>query len=62
MSCSPTCAAGGASPLGLEELVAKYRANTTFGGWSNDRAEAFLQFAQGLFEADDLSGLAAFAG
>jgi 2-methylcitrate dehydratase PrpD len=58
----PHLRGGRREPLGLEELVAKYRANTTFGGWSNDRAEAFRQFAQGLFEADDLSGLAAFAG
>jgi hypothetical protein len=58
----PHLRGGRREPLGLEELVAKYRANTSFGGWSEDRAEAFRQFAEGLFEAEDLGGLAAFAG
>jgi 2-methylcitrate dehydratase PrpD len=58
----PHLRGGRREPLGLEELVAKYRANTTFGGWSETRSEAFRQFAEGLFEAEDLGGLAAFAG
>jgi 2-methylcitrate dehydratase PrpD len=58
----PHLRGGRRESLGLEELVAKYRANAAFGGWSEDRAEAFRQFAEGLFEAEDLGGLAAFAG
>ena len=58
----PHLRGGRREPLGLEELVAKYRANTAFGGWSEDRSDAFRQFAEGLFEADDLGRLAAFAG
>lgn len=58
----PHLRGGKREPLSHDELVAKYRANVSFGGWDQARAEAFRHFADVLFEADDLSGLAAFAG
>jgi 2-methylcitrate dehydratase PrpD len=48
--------------LGQEELVAKFHANTRFGGWDGQRSAALARVADGLFEAPDLSGLAAFRG
>lgn len=57
----PHLRGGRSEPLGRDELVAKFHANTVFGGWDRARAEALAAFAAGLFEADDLTGLEAFA-
>ena len=37
-------------PLSREDIERKFRGNTAFGGWSESRADQFLQFAQGVFK------------
>jgi 2-methylcitrate dehydratase PrpD len=58
----PHMRGGAREPLGAAELTAKFHANTDFGGWSEDRANALKEFCATLFDAPDLSGLAAFRG
>ena len=54
---------GGAhEALDTAELIAKFRANCAFGGWDASRIDALEAFCARLFEAKDLSGLAAFRG
>jgi 2-methylcitrate dehydratase PrpD len=50
---------GGAhEPLSRAEIEDKFRGNCAFGGWSNDRAEAFLRAVPKFFDAPlDLSAL-----
>ena len=38
-------------PLGREEIERKFRSNAAYGGWDKARAERFLRFAKGAFEA-----------
>lgn len=58
----PQLRGGVRQPLGDDEILSKFRANASFGGWDATRAEAFEHFADGLFAAPDLRGLAAFRG
>lgn len=52
---------GGANePLSRAELLAKFRANAQYGGWSEKQAERLARYCAGLFDAADLSGLAQF--
>jgi 2-methylcitrate dehydratase PrpD len=47
-------------PLTLEDIVAKFRANVVYGGWSPALGEKLLAFCETLPKAPDLRGLAAF--
>lgn len=47
-------------PLTRDEIVAKFRANVLYGGWPAERGERLLAFCEGLAEAPNLGGLAAF--
>jgi hypothetical protein len=58
----PYMRGGAHEALDPAELTAKFRANCAFGGWDADRIDVLAAFCAGLFEADDLSGLAAFRG
>jgi 2-methylcitrate dehydratase PrpD len=55
------CLRGGVhAPLSDEELLAKFRANTAFGGWPESLADSYVEFAKRVFSEPDLSGLAKF--
>lgn len=56
----PCLRGGRRDPLDESELQRKFRANAAFGGWSDDAAERFIGFCDGLFEAPSLDGLARF--
>jgi len=58
----PYLRGGAHEALSAEELDAKFRANCAFGGWDAARTEALAAFCADAYEADDLSGLAAFRG
>ncbi|MGI9417371.1 MAG: MmgE/PrpD family protein [Geminicoccaceae bacterium] len=47
-------------PLTRDEIVQKFFSNAAYGGWSEGQAKALLDFCEGLNQAADLSGLAAF--
>ena len=53
---------GAKAPLTDQEIRAKFRANTTFGAWSEARTERLEAYCRSLFEAPDLTGLKAFRG
>ncbi|MGZ8212362.1 MAG: hypothetical protein ACXWUH_17805, partial [Burkholderiales bacterium] len=51
---------GAQEPLTRNEIEDKFRRNAIFGGWSNERAEAFLEAVPRFFDAPlDLSFLRA---
>lgn len=56
----PHLRGGAREPLDRAELEAKFRANTAFGGWPEDRADRLMAFCQTAFDAPDLSGLGEF--
>ena len=56
----PCLRGGRGDPLSDQEMLQKFMANAEFGGWDSHRAEALAGFAQGLFDAPDVSGLKAF--
>jgi len=58
----PHMRGGAREPLSADELSAKFHANAAFGGWPEDRARALRDYCATLFDAPDLSGLAAFRG
>lgn len=58
----PYMRGGAHEALDAAELTAKFRANCAFGGWDAARIDALEAFCAGLFEATDLTGLAAFRG
>ena len=58
----PYMRGGAHEALDPAELTAKFRANCAFGGWDAARIDALETFCAGLFEAKDLTGLAAFRG
>lgn len=58
----PHMRGGVREPLTRDEIVAKFHGNVAHGGWSRARAEALLGWIEGLAEAPDLSGMAAFGG
>lgn len=58
----PHLRGGAREPLSRTELEIKFRANTEFGGWTNSRSDALKAFCDNLFDAPNLSGLAAFRG
>jgi 2-methylcitrate dehydratase PrpD len=51
---------GGREPLGRAEIVAKFRANVAFGGWSRAQGDRLEAFCDALLEQGDPVGLAAF--
>lgn len=48
--------------LGMDEIMAKFRANCRHGGWSDERADALAEVCAGLFDAPDTGALARFRG
>jgi 2-methylcitrate dehydratase PrpD len=56
----PHLRGGAREPLSRAELEAKFRANLAFAGWPDGRADALMTFCAGLFDAENLSGLANF--
>jgi 2-methylcitrate dehydratase PrpD len=55
----PHLRGGAREPLGRDEILAKFRANTAFGGWPSDKTERLEAFCLSLFEQPNLSGLKA---
>lgn len=58
----PHLRGGAREALSQDELVAKFRSNAAFGGWSDDRATALARYCNTLFDAADLGGLIEFRG
>jgi 2-methylcitrate dehydratase PrpD len=58
----PHLRGGAREPLDDAEIAAKFRANCAFGGWDDARTRALADCCAGLFDAADLSALAAFRG
>jgi 2-methylcitrate dehydratase PrpD len=56
----PHMRGGAKEPLPRAELLAKFRANVGYGGWSDAQATALAAYCEDLFGAPDLSGLARF--
>ncbi|MBX2855771.1 MAG: MmgE/PrpD family protein [Rhodobacteraceae bacterium] len=56
----PCLRGGRAAPLSRTELMTKFNANASFGGWPEDTARAFIEFCQQAFELPDLRSLARF--
>lgn len=56
----PHMRGGAREPLPRAELLAKFRANAQYGGWSEAQAGSLARCCETLFEAPDLSGLAEF--
>ncbi len=56
----PHMRGGVREPLDDAEILAKFHANTAYGGWDKATAEDFADFVRALFDASDLSGLARF--
>jgi 2-methylcitrate dehydratase PrpD len=56
----PHMRGGAKEPLSRAELLAKFRANVRYGGWSDAQAAALAEYCAGLFDAPDLSELAQF--
>lgn len=52
----PYLRGGAREPLTRDELLAKFRANTAFGGWNEAQAGTLETFCAGAFDAADLSG------
>ena len=46
--------------LTREEILAKFHANTAFGGWPDALAQSLADYCAGLFAAVNLDGLSAF--
>lgn len=57
----PCLRGGRQEPLSDDELVSKFMANTRFGGWGDEDAEALLAFGRKMFELPDLGALTQFA-
>lgn len=57
----PHMRGGQHEPLTDEEIVAKFRANIRYGGWSDEQGERLRSFVEGLADAPDVRGLAAAA-
>ena len=63
LTANQPCLRGGrGAPLSDAEITRKFYANTAFGGWTNDRAEALAAYCSGLFDRDDLKELRSFSG
>ena len=58
----PHLRGGAREPLGREEIVAKFRANVAFGGWSDAQSERLEAFCGELLGRADPVELAAFRG
>lgn len=56
----PYLRGGTREPLPRNEIVAKFRNNVAFGGWTDRQAIALQDWCEGLFDAPDLGGIAAF--
>jgi 2-methylcitrate dehydratase PrpD len=55
----PHLRGGAREPLTDQELLEKFRANVSFGGWPAEQAQACRDVLTGLFRAADLAGLSA---
>lgn len=56
----PHLRGGKKEPLTWAELEKKFRANTAYGGWEHQQADAFQATSRALFSRPNLSGLAEF--
>jgi 2-methylcitrate dehydratase PrpD len=56
----PHMRGGAREPLSREEILAKFRANTRYGGWRDAQANALAAWCQNLFTAPSLDGIASF--
>ena len=56
----PHMRGGAREPLPRDEIVAKFRNNTAFGGWSERQSTALMDWCGNLFDAPDLTGISAF--
>ena len=56
----PHMRGGVREPLTEEHITAKFYSNAAFGGWSEERARALLDYCRDLASHDDMSGLKAF--
>jgi hypothetical protein len=56
----PHLRGGAREPLDRPEIVAKFRANAAFGGWSRRQSERLEAFCGDLLVRGDLAGLAEF--
>jgi len=56
----PHMRGGAREPLSREEILAKFRANTQYGGWVDSQADALAQWCEGLFDAPNLAGIENF--
>jgi len=56
----PHMRGGAHEALSRDELVAKFKANVAFGGWSDSAANQLQQFCEGFTQADDLKELSTF--
>lgn len=56
----PYLRGGTREPLPHDEIAAKFRNNVAFGGWDERQADALQRWCEGLFDAPDLRGIAAF--
>ena len=58
----PHLRGGVREPLDDTEIVAKFRANAAFGGWSPNQTAQFEDWAQDVFNAQDMTQLSEFRG
>lgn len=58
----PHLRGGVREPMSREELVAKFHANASFGGWPESRATDLERWCTSLFNAPDFSALTTFRG
>jgi hypothetical protein len=56
----PYLRGGTREPLPQAEIVAKFRNNVAFGGWSQDQSKTLMAWCGDLFDAPDLNGISAF--
>jgi 2-methylcitrate dehydratase PrpD len=56
----PHMRGGAHEALSRDELVAKFKANVAFGGWSDSAADQLQYFCEGFAEASDLKELSKF--
>ncbi len=56
----PHMRGGAREPLSRGEILAKFRANTQYGGWTDSEADALKQWCERLFDAQSLAGIDKF--
>jgi 2-methylcitrate dehydratase PrpD len=58
----PHMRGGTREPLSREEILAKFRANTQYGGWKDMQADALAHWCECLFDSPSLAGIETFRG